>query len=133
MFDKSKEQEDFLYEFFVSERVGESPRSEGSVFQCIPHEATHFFDRKGFLNNSPSTEEFGDIQEILVAGAACHGDNFSVKEFLCQRERDLHAVSFRHQNICNHKIGGVFSIERETDLPILRFANRMAVIFQNAA
>ena len=131
--DKPKGSQESLREVIVSERIGGSQRPDGSVFQCEPNETADFFNREGFLNDSSSSEEFGDIQEILVAGSACHGNHSGIKEFLGQRERDLHPVSFRHQDICNDKVGGLFPIKHETDLPILCFTDGMAVIFQDAA
>ena len=66
------------------------------MVQREAYEAADFFNREGFLDDSPCPEEFGDIQKILIAGGARHGDDFGVKEFMRQRERDLHPVPLRH-------------------------------------
>lgn len=100
-----------------------------SMFQREADKPLDFINREGFLDDSSRPKQFGDIQEILIAGSARHGNNFGVKEFLRQRERDLHAITLRHENICDHKIGGIVPVQIESHLSIRGFTDRMAVVF----
>lgn len=108
-------------------------KPDRSMLQREADEPLDFIYGKGFLDDSSRAEEFGDIQEVLVAGGARHGDHFGIEEFLCQRERDLHAIPLRHENIGDHQIGGMFPIQSQSDLPIGCFTDCMAIVFQNAA
>ena len=103
------------------------------LLQCEAHETADFFNREGFLDDVPCAKEFGDVQKTPGVCRTAHGHDIGLHEFPRQREGDLHPIPFRHEDVSNHQIGLVLAIHREGDLSIGRFADLMAVLFQDAA
>src|SRR5262249_876201 len=95
--------------------------SPGLMTKRETHDSADFFRCEGFLNKTMCAEELGDIQKILVAGCPGHGYHSGVQKSLCQRERDFHPISLRHQHISDDEISGCVAIEHETCLAVCSF------------
>lgn len=105
---------------------------------CFELSREFFFDRvqervevKGLFKGPTGTEEFGDVQEIVVALRSRDGDHFGVHVFTRELKRSLKAVRFRHQQVHDHKVYRFLLIEHESFASVLCFQHTMSRLHED--
>lgn len=58
--------------------VGQPIGRETLMVEGKTHDSSNVFHREGLLNHASSAEEFRDVQKVLSAGGAGHGDDSSI-------------------------------------------------------
>ena len=91
---------------------------------------------KGLLKRVVGAQHFGDVEKIentTHVTAAGDRDDFYVREFPPQRGGGLQAILIGHENVHNDKVGWGQPILLEGLLPITRFRDVIAGLFQRFA
>ena len=85
------------------------------------HRIKQRVDVERLFEGTTCTEEFRNIEEVVIALCSCDRDYFGIDIFSSELKRGLKAVRLRHQQVHDHEIDQLFLIEREPFASILGF------------